>query len=545
MKKFTFIIAALLVSSAMFAQTFQANTKLFTKVQNHSSEKAYVTTLQWCADDNTSGIGINAADVLQGAAQFDASDLSSYVGNYITEIHVGIADASVITAGRVIIWTGLETTPVIVYEQAATFVNGWNEILLTVPYEIGSTALYIGYEITVTGGFPMGFDAGPQLAKGNWINSATVGGGWGHLNELNAALTYNNSIRAVVDDEAGGAVIGASPNELQFLGFVGEGNPDDLTVVVQGVSLTENISVVSIAPFEVSSDGTNFGLTATLPSAGGNLYVRYVVAAAGQNIGQITLSSTGAEDAIVDVMGVTIDCTGTVAAPYTEDFTTTENSACWKTFDANDDGSTWGLYYSDDTHTDLIYGYQYNSTNVANDWLVSPAITIPNYPIASFQYAVQDAEYAEKFEVYVITGSPDNYAAGVNVLATQTVTNETFATQNFDLSAYVGQEVYIGIKVVSLADMYILWVDNFMIDEGTGINNNVASAVSVYPNPASDLVTVKNAENANIVIMNMVGEVVATVENASSIESINISNLANGTYFVRVNGDVFKFNVVK
>ena len=59
------------------------------------------------------------------------------------------------------------------------------------------------------------------------------------------------------------------------------------------------------------------------------------------------------------------------------------------------------------------------------------------------------------------------------------------------------------------------------------------------------VVTVKNAENANIVIVNMVGSVVANVENASANQTIDISNLANGTYFVRVNAEVFKFNVVK
>ncbi|MDI9535712.1 MAG: T9SS type A sorting domain-containing protein, partial [Bacteroidota bacterium] len=68
---------------------------------------------------------------------------------------------------------------------------------------------------------------------------------------------------------------------------------------------------------------------------------------------------------------------------------------------------------------------------------------------------------------------------------------------------------------------------------------------SVYPNPANDFVTVANAENANIVIVNMLGEVVANVNNASSNQNIDISKLANGTYFVKVDGEVFKINVVK
>ena len=79
----------------------------------------------------------------------------------------------------------------------------------------------------------------------------------------------------------------------------------------------------------------------------------------------------------------------------------------------------------------------------------------------------------------------------------------------------------------------------------TDVNDNIVKAVSVYPNPANDFVTVANAENANIVIVNMIGEVVANVNNASANQNIDISKLANGTYFVKVDGEVFKINVVK
>jgi len=78
-----------------------------------------------------------------------------------------------------------------------------------------------------------------------------------------------------------------------------------------------------------------------------------------------------------------------------------------------------------------------------------------------------------------------------------------------------------------------------------GIEDNLASEISVYPNPAYDFVTIANAENANIVIINMLGEIVATVNNASSNQTIDISRLATGTYFVKVDGEVFKINVVK
>ena len=79
----------------------------------------------------------------------------------------------------------------------------------------------------------------------------------------------------------------------------------------------------------------------------------------------------------------------------------------------------------------------------------------------------------------------------------------------------------------------------------TSVEENVAEAVSVYPNPANDMFTVANAEGATIVVVNSLGQVVATIENAASNQTIDASNFANGTYFVKVNEEVVRINVVK
>jgi len=77
------------------------------------------------------------------------------------------------------------------------------------------------------------------------------------------------------------------------------------------------------------------------------------------------------------------------------------------------------------------------------------------------------------------------------------------------------------------------------------VEENVAEAVSVYPNPANDMFTVANAEGATIVVVNSLGQVVSSIENAASNQTIDASNFANGTYFVKVNENVIKINVVK
>ncbi|MBR5983254.1 MAG: PKD domain-containing protein [Bacteroidales bacterium] len=69
--------------------------------------------------------------------------------------------------------------------------------------------------------------------------------------------------------------------------------------------------------------------------------------------------------------------------------------------------------------------------------------------------------------------------------------------------------------------------------------------ISIYPNPASSSITIVNAKNANVEIMNALGQVVYASENISNAHSIDISNLTNGTYFVKINDSVSKVSVVR
>lgn len=70
------------------------------------------------------------------------------------------------------------------------------------------------------------------------------------------------------------------------------------------------------------------------------------------------------------------------------------------------------------------------------------------------------------------------------------------------------------------------------------------SAVSVYPNPANDVIFV--SEVANITVINMIGQVVASVNNANQI---NVSALPTGNYIVKVqnnnNSIVQKISIVR
>lgn len=182
-----------------------------------------------------------------------------------------------------------------------------------------------------------------------------------------------------------------------------------------------------------------------------------------------------------------------------------------------------------------------------NDWLITPQTAVINTG-AKFQAYVQsitDQYGLERYAIWVST--TDNQIANFTKISDGThveAPTDGWVMIEYPLEAYVGEQIYVAIQCVS-SDAFAFMIDDIVIDNPVNVENNIAAAISVYPNPANNVITVANAENANIVIVNMLGEVVANVNNASSNQNIDISKLANGTYFVKVDGEVFKINVVK
>lgn len=80
-----------------------------------------------------------------------------------------------------------------------------------------------------------------------------------------------------------------------------------------------------------------------------------------------------------------------------------------------------------------------------------------------------------------------------------------------------------------------------------GLTTLNATNVSVYPNPASDYVTVSSLQKVNNVeIVNTLGQVVYSDNTAANGYNINVKNFERGTYFVKVrtNGKVSTSKII-
>lgn len=67
-----------------------------------------------------------------------------------------------------------------------------------------------------------------------------------------------------------------------------------------------------------------------------------------------------------------------------------------------------------------------------------------------------------------------------------------------------------------------------------GVNENLENEISIYPNPAQEVLYIDNASNSSIYIYNLVGELVTSIENAEYSNAVNIEQLAAGTYIISV-----------
>ena len=83
------------------------------------------------------------------------------------------------------------------------------------------------------------------------------------------------------------------------------------------------------------------------------------------------------------------------------------------------------------------------------------------------------------------------------------------------------------------------WYDG--MPENGSENHNVH--MDIYPNPAVDRLNVTLSQNAEIVVYNIMGQKVMSQEGHAGANSINVSSLTSGVYFVSAGSDTQKFIV--
>ncbi|MFD2602816.1 T9SS type A sorting domain-containing protein [Flavobacterium suzhouense] len=186
----------------------------------------------------------------------------------------------------------------------------------------------------------------------------------------------------------------------------------------------------------------------------------------------------------------------------------------------------------------------YSPVGTANDWLVTPAISIPSdATTVSLTFAANsmgNATYLEDYEVNISTTT--NEVASFNQLLDVPNESNEGNFRTVSLNSYAGQTIYIAFRNKG-NDQYVMLLDNIKVvsDGVAGLSDNFASKLSVYPNPADNILNVSNNENiliSNISIADLNGRTVKSVSfDGVSNASVNIADLASGMYMMNITSD--------
>ncbi|MCQ2263046.1 MAG: T9SS type A sorting domain-containing protein [Bacteroidales bacterium] len=229
--------------------------------------------------------------------------------------------------------------------------------------------------------------------------------------------------------------------------------------------------------------------------------------------------------------------------PYTEGF---ENGfGQWEVQSTST--TTWGI------GTDQVDGSAFSGTQFANctydeslaaqdEKLISPTFDFSNLtqPTLSFWTSMSYYWGVDPYSNYhlVVAVSTDGGATYTDIWDSQTIgefENFQYFEATPDISNLGGQSnVKIRFSYLGQDGAQIM-LDDIAISGTVGIEENNAAQVSIFPNPATSVLNV-NAEGYNTVeIVNLLGQVVYSA-NAESNMQINVKDLTNGAYFVRMNG---------
>ena len=132
-------------------------------------------------------------------------------------------------------------------------------------------------------------------------------------------------------------------------------------------------------------------------------------------------------------------------------------------------------------------------------------------------------------------------AAGDTVTFSHNFANDAYTIQDDKYYSVAGVVEY------SYGKYYVNYptVNDIIADCDASVDEMLATSIEVYPNPTNGQISIANAEGKSIVVINTLGQVVAHIDNASENQTIDMSGLCEGTYFVKVGTSVVKINVIR
>jgi len=235
---------------------------------------------------------------------------------------------------------------------------------------------------------------------------------------------------------------------------------------------------------------------------------------------------------------------GPFTPPYSTDFNNYTSEAefltDWKFENTlpTDQAGVWGF--------DNTAYFGYNSSNCpfyftasdanGDDWLFSPGFNLEQgttYTL-SFLYAGAFEGYSEKMKVFI--GNADTSAAMTQMLYDFTaISSAAYQPVSVTFTVPASGIYHFGFQALSDAGNFGILIDNFSVDNGTGLFSNQISENAFYPNPCAGILNFTSNEPQDVLVFSADGKVVFQ---SAADGFVNLTTLPNGLYFLQIsNGE--------
>ncbi|MBR3557475.1 MAG: T9SS type A sorting domain-containing protein [Bacteroidales bacterium] len=190
--------------------------------------------------------------------------------------------------------------------------------------------------------------------------------------------------------------------------------------------------------------------------------------------------------------------------------------------------------------------YNLDEGTIANLYLPFENMSSLTTPTLSFDVAHKryNTNYTERLRVMYSTNCGQTWQSAYTKSGSSLATVTGNASSNFIPTASQWRTETIDLSNITDRDDVVIkfefrsgygnnvWIDNVRIANGTGIQS-VESDLTIYPNPATDNITISTSENAQRVeIFNIQGQLVKA--EAGNVTHISVKDLANGMYTLKL-----------
>lgn len=178
----------------------------------------------------------------------------------------------------------------------------------------------------------------------------------------------------------------------------------------------------------------------------------------------------------------------------------------------------------------------FNPAGRADKWLITPPITLGNYGnILSWNARSHDPSYPDNYKVMISTSNQvADFQDTVRLIVLE---NPEWTAREINLSdlGFNGQTVYLAF-VNNTDDGFKLYLDDIRVrkNDPAGVQEIEELNAQIYPNPAAENFKITGkAEIEQIYIYTSEGKLIREM-NYQNGSSVNISDLDQGIYFVKM-----------